>query len=385
MGEKANSYKGYKLLIVIAYFCMAVLGIIGTLKGASIPSIRAEFSVDYQQIGTMLFMSLLGSLVSTFVGGMLIEKQGLRRIFLFGIGMSIVSSGLFYVMQSFSGVIIVHFILGLGYGSFQIGVNVLGGKIFVRNAATMMSLMHLFYGVGAAVAPRYAAAFISRGFSWKISYLGAIFLLFVLLVMVLLTKFPEASQAVRDTEITFRELSKSSKVWLIAITLGLFSIMEAGMADWLVNYLQEARALDIVSSTSYVTGFFIMFIVGRLVGDKLGYIKILFSFTLAAALIIFAGIILGDTYIMLFSVTGFFISICYPTMMVLIMQEYKNAVGPVMGFAITINGLIVMVGSRLIGTINEVWHVGTGMTSLGVCGLIAAGILLLLRKKLNHV
>lgn len=387
MKEKVMEKKEYKKLIVVAYLCMIILGLTGTLKGAAIPSIRTEFGVEYAKIGQMLIIGILGSLGATFWGGMIVEKQGVKKVFIFGIAVVIMANVLFSVVPSFYGVVGIYFLLGIGVGSFQIAVNALGGQIFLKNAATMMNLMHLFYGVGSMIGPRYAAIFIGRGYSWKLSYLVSIILLLVLLFFVLSTRFPEPHVQVEGDQLSLKELIKSSKVWLIALVLGFFGIVEVGMGTWLVNYLQEARALDIVRSTSYLTGFYVTYTLGRLVGgyisDQIGYIKSLIYFTIIATSILFAGVLLGDTFLLLFSAMGFFVSITMPTMLALIMKEYRGAVGAVMGFVMTISGIFNMLASWIIGNINDYWNVGVGMIAMGISGAIACLLLIVLSKQVS--
>lgn len=385
MTTGTKGYEGKKALIIVTYLCMITFGLLETLKGAVIPSIRGEFGVDYGQIGQMLFIALLGYLISTFLAGMATDKYGLKNLFLFGITVVIIASGLFMVVPGFYGIVGVYFLLGIGLGCFEVGVNALGGQIFQKNAAMMMNLMHLFFGVGAMIAPRYAGAFIDRGYSWKSSYLLTIGLTLIVMVIVLFAKFPQEVKETAQEKVSFKQLTKSPKVWLIAVTLGFFIVIEAGMANWLVNYLQEVRSLDVISSTSYLTWYFGLFTFGRLVGgfiaDKVGYIKSLFYYTAMATILLLAGILLGNTFLLLFSLVGFFTSIMFPTMMVLIMKEYKSGVGAIMGFAITISGIFNMVGGWLIGNINDLWGVSAGMITLVISGIVACILLIVLEKK----
>lgn len=178
----------------------------------------------------------------------------------------------------------------------------------------------------------------------------------------------------------------SSKVWLIAIILGLFMLMEKGVSNWLVNYLQVSRSMDVVSSTNYLTWFFITFTAGRLVfgalGDKIGYIKVLILFTIGATSLIFAGII-GQSFTFLFSMVGIFISIMVPTVMALIMKEFTNGVGAIIGFSYAVSGTFNMVGHWIIGSINDNLGLGFGLSSVGLCGILALILLILLKKGKN--
>lgn len=187
MNQQLNVYNRNRTLIFITYFCMFTFGLIETFKGTVIPSIRAEFAVDYTHIGQMLFAASLGYLTATFFGGMATERYGLKKVFIFGAIVVIASTGLFMIMPYFYMIAGTYFLLGIGLGCFEVCVNALGAKIFTRNSAMMMNLVHFFFGIGAAIAPKYAGIFIERGYSWRILYLTSIvlslgFLLFVLLL-----------------------------------------------------------------------------------------------------------------------------------------------------------------------------------------------------------
>lgn len=387
MKKGTSNYKGYRMLIIIAYLCMITFGLIETIKGTIIPSIRAEFLVDYTHIGQMLFISSLGHLVTVFFGGMAIEKFGLKKIFIVGASIVIISTGLFSRVSSFYGVVGIYLLFGVGLACFE-GINTLAAKIFVKNQAMMMNLMHFFFGVGSVIAPRYAGKFLQKGYPWMSIYLPAMVLMIGILIIIVFTKFPKTAIDQIEETISLKKLAKSSKIWLLSIILGLFNIMELGTVNWLVNYLQVSRSLDVVSSTTYLTGFFVTFTIGRLVGgiiaDKIGYVKSLFYFTGMATITLFGGIILGQRFIFLFSVTGFFISIIFPTMLVLIMKEYTYGVSKAMAFAITTCGIMTMVGNWLIGKISDLWGVSVGMSSLVICGIGACVLLLVLSKQVGE-
>lgn len=148
------------------------------------------------------------------------------------------------------------------------------------------------------------------------------------------------------------------------------------------------RSLDIIRSTTYLTAFFITFTLGRLVGgiiaDKLGYIKSLFYCALIGSIVLFGGILLGERFIFLFSITGFFVSITFPTMLVLIIREYEDKASTVIGFAITMCGILNMIGSWVIGKINDQWGVSVGMASVAISGIITCLLVLFLSKQLKE-
>ena len=138
------------------------------------------------------------------------------------------------------------------------------------------------------------------------------------------------------------QMLKNKKVWLIVATLGFCTVAELGMANWLVNFLQEVRGMGVEQSSSYMTFFFAAFMLGRLVGgyiaEKIGYIRIIMYFAIISMVLFVSGMFLDNSFAFLFSCIGFFVSIMFPTMMSVIMKEFPNGTSSIMGFAISAAG-----------------------------------------------
>ena len=152
----------HKPLIVLVFLCMAVFGLIDNLKGTLLPSIRLEFGVDYSAIGTMLFAASLGYLLASLVSGIAADRLGKKTILMFGFVLLIGATALFYVAKSFPVTVLLLLMISTGFGCVEVAVNSLGAQIFVTNAAVMMNMTHLFYGLGSSISPKYAGTMLAR-------------------------------------------------------------------------------------------------------------------------------------------------------------------------------------------------------------------------------
>ncbi len=376
-------------LIILAFLMMATFGFITNIKGVVLPSIKNYFSVTYGQIGLMLFLASLGFTFGTFLGGLAGDKYGQKKVLLVGFLLLGLGMGLMPLAESFYFLVIIMFLNNIGMGTIEIGVNSLGAKIFLKNTAVMMNLLHLFYGVGATIGPKYTGLMLANNFKWQNTYFYTLTLVAVIFIYLLFSNFPEQENTNKNLKIPIKVMAGDSKIWLFAAVLGFAVILELGIGNWLVNFLQEVRHLNENSSSFYLSFFFITFTIGRLVGgylaEKIGYVKIILYFSITSIILFLAGLIIEGWGIILFSLIGFFASIMYPTMMVIIMKEYKENTSGAMGFIVTTAILINMIFNWLIGKSTDLFGVFYGFASIAIYTSLIIFFLLLLEKKLTYL
>jgi fucose permease len=380
--------KTNRLLIILAFLCMVIFGFVENLKGTIIPPVRAEFGVSYGNIGIMLLVGSLGYLVATFLGGFAGDRFGLKKVMVTGFMVLMISCVGFLYANSFIMVVILLFFVNVAFGCFEVAVNSLGAVIFVRNAAVMMNLVHLFYGLGSSVGPKYAGTLIENNFSWRYVYFYAIILVGIVFLLLCSSKFPDVQKHEESSRLPIKSIAKNKKVWFFIGLLGFCEVIELGTGNWLVNFLQSSRGMDVSSSTFYLTLFFITFTIGRLFGgfiaERLGYVKIIGYFTAATLILFLGGFFLGNSFAFLFSMMGFFVSIMFPTIMVIIMKEFTSNTSSIMGFIITFAGTVNMVCNWLIGKSNDYFGVKLGFFTLLLYTLLILVFLVLLNKSLVY-
>lgn len=377
--------KNYIHLIIFTYLCMMVFGFTENLKGTAIPPIRAQFGINYSSIGIMLFVSTLGYIAATFIGGFAADRFGQKKVLSLGFILVIFSCTAFTFSKSFLMVSLFYFLLNAGFGCFDVSLNSLGAKIFTRNSAIMMNLMHLFYGLGSSLGPKFAGGLLLKKVPWSRVYFYSLVFTSAVFLYMCFSKFPENSQDQLDGRMPFMNIIKNKKIWLFAGLLGFCEVAEIGEANWLVNYLQQIRGMNISKSSSYLTFFFITFTLGRLIGgflaEKIGYIKIIIYFTIGTMAAFTGGFLLNNSFAFLFSFMGFFVSLMFPTIMAIIMKEFKDGTGSIMGFIITAAAGVNMTVNFLIGKTNDIAGVSAGFGSI----LIYDALILVIIFPLNRM
>src|SRR6056297_2926286 len=183
--------KRHKKLVFLAFMMMIMLGFINNMRGTLIPPIRDFFAVNYSQIGIMLMAATFGFMTSTFLGGIAASHFGLKKVIAFGFSAAAISIFSMGYINSFYYLILLMAVLGIGLGSIEIGANSLGAKIFIEKSGMMMNMLHLFFGVGASIGPRYAGWLLSLDFEWYQIYLTALVFIIILLIFLFFTNFPD--------------------------------------------------------------------------------------------------------------------------------------------------------------------------------------------------
>ncbi|MCL5996202.1 MAG: MFS transporter [Chloroflexi bacterium] len=375
------------LPVVVAFASMLLFGFVENVKGTLIPPIRETFQVSYASIGMMLFIGSSGYLSATFLGGIAGDRFGQKRVLAAGYGLILVAGLGMSAAHSFALVCVLMFLLNAGFGSLEVGVNALGARIFVRNAALMMNLTHFFYGVGSMAGPEYAARMLLADRPWGEVYAFATALVVVVFAILALTKLPGMTKQQAEQRLSMRHIAADGKVWLFVAALSLFVVVELGTGNWLISFLRGAYGMGADESARFLSLFFVFFTLGRLVGgyvaERVGYVRCLALFAVAILCLYAGGFALGRDGVLLFSVTGFFISVMYPTFMAMIMKEFTSGTGSVMGFIITAVAAVTMLFNWVVGQTSDLLGVAAGFASFMPYTALAGVLLLLLNRRLR--
>jgi fucose permease len=368
----------YGILTFLVFGIMLVLGFIENIRGALVPSIRTDFNVDYTSIGNMLLVSGLGYIATTLIGGIVAEKYGQRLVV--GAGMLCIAVSVLGISYSYNYIVflIFMFILNFGFGAVAIGANTLAPAIFLKKQALMMNLMHFFYGVGAILGPGYAGKLLNYRIAWRNIYLYSLLGVIFIAIIFKASRFPVVKKVQDQNKRTFSSVVKDKRIVLFSIGLGFYVACEVGIASWLPNFLMEVHGFDKFSSSLYLSWFFLLFTLGRLFGgfivERLGYIRATLSFMILALSIFSAGLLLGNQYVFLISLSGLFFSITFPTVIAILMGEYKQGTSSVIGFAVTIASTINMIGNWTMGKVSDI-GVSFGFSLIIVYFIIAIALI----------
>ncbi len=375
------------MLIILIFGLMLLQGFMDNMRGVLIPSIRESFQIDYTSLAWMMLISTLGYIGATFTGGILIEHIGQQKVIF--IGLIGLVAGAFGISSAwnFFALIFFMFILGYGIGFINIGASTITPILFVRNQAIMMNLLHFFYGIGATIGPRYAGVLLASNYLWRDVYRYSILVVGALGIYFLICKFPKVERSEKRHKIAFRQIASDKKIILFSLLLGFYVAGEIGIANWFVNYLQQGRGMTPLQSASYLSLFFMIFTFGRFIGgfiaEKLGYMRSIILYVAMAIFCLGLGIFGGPMFVIMISVSGFFFSIVYPTVMALLIKTFNRGINSILGFVMAVSSIINMLANWMVGKTNDLFGVSVGFYLVLFYMVIVFLLLLLLNKNME--
>jgi len=354
---------------IFAFCAMFVLGFMDNIRGTVIPAIRASFAVSYASIGLLFVFGFAGYLVAVLAGGIIFDRTGRRMIFVGA--MVILCAGLLVMFQAatYAAVLLAMMIMSLSFGAFDVGLNALAARLFLKNTAVMMNLLHVFFGLGAAAGPRYAGWLLSKDVRWPVVYAISGVLLIPTALLLWKSSIPSGTGGPKTSLRHATKLLSSPRIALFAALLGAGMVLELGMGNWLVNFLIVERSMSESTASVYMALFFLLFTFGRLTGgyisEVVGYQRSLLFFTVAAGGLLAAAVASPGAPI-LFSCVGYFVSILFPTVITMLAREFPHHTGTAMALAMTGGGLLQMGANWGIGLLHDAAGVVVGFSAVGL-------------------
>lgn len=359
-----SGIKYYALMFTIYATCI-IFGMIENAKSVAFPLIKDTFKLSYDFQGYLVSISWYGYVIFCLVAAFVLDRWGPKVGMVSGYTLTFVGCLVTAFVPYFLTVMIALMVVWMGFGFFEVGVNVLATLLFTENTAVYLNLIHFFYGLGAITGPQIASGFVKWfNMGYKGIYLAEGLITFVVLLIVIFTPFsilrkvgtPQSSEPSSCGSIF--SLFKRPYVWLCSITLGFMEVIEFGASNWGALYYQDVYGLDVTKEGAlFVSMFYILFAASRLLSgfliEKLGYYVSLFSSLALTIVIYIVGFLCGANGRWVIPFTGYFIGILFPTYMCLLMQIFGDDSARVSSIVIFLSGATNGLMQLVIGYINE--------------------------------
>ncbi|ASA20795.1 MFS transporter [Paenibacillus donghaensis] len=351
----------YIMQLATIFLGFIIFGFSENIKGPAIPRIQFDFNLDEQQLGTMLSLNALGYLIACSFTAYLVRKWGIKAVTLMAFGSMVLSGILIFMSRTYPLFASSYFVMYIGNGMLEIGLAILGARIFVRNTGTMMNLSHFFYGLSSTVAPMIATGLMSvtlfgQLLDWRWMYLIMLSLSVLPMIPAFLSSFPGDDLAEAD-RIPLKTLVRDPALWLLVLILTFGVVSELAVGGWLVNFLEKAYRWDTVAASGMLSAFFLCFSAARLflgpVTDRIGFNLSLILLSAFSALCTFAAILGGEPAAFLFAAAGIGIAPIYPTVMAFIARRYPKGSDTAITFTVTLMGVGSVIGNYAIGGITS--------------------------------
>lgn len=374
--------KSNVIAIILIFMMMATLAVVENVRGVFIPLFKADFAINDTSIGVMLFVSSIGYIIFTYLGGELCERIGQKKVFSLGFILILISLILLYFSYRYPVLLIAMFIMNTGLALTAIAVNTIVPLLFISFQAILMNLTHFCYGLGSTFAQRVSGLLINQGVNWRSIYLMEAVLVIFLLAGFNFIKLPEPHKDKAKNSISIKSVLKNKLVYLYIFALGFYVFAEVGTGNWFVNFIKRVYSYNESQSSFYLSLFFGIFTIGRLVGgfivEKTGYLNTVIVSLIIAFAIFLTGILTGEKGLVVISVSGFFFAIAFPTIVLSIRKVFTENGAYITGIILTCSSIVNMVLNLFIGILNDLLGIYTAFYIIPLCLLISIGCLRLI-------
>ena len=341
---------GPLLLLLIAFYSFAAIGLPSGVLGVAWIHIQATFGLGLDALGALLTVTTMGRLITAFMSGRLMAQMGAGRYLL--AGSILISAGLlgYVIAPAWAVLLAAGFMTGLGAGVLDAGVNTF---IAPRYSASRLNWLHACFGVGLTVGPILVSwLVIDLGESWRLAY-GVVMGFQVALVLMFLWTLQQwrlipvknaETETTSTPDASIRSTLRLTMMWLSLALFFTYGGVEIGMGQLLNSLLVEGRSVDPKLAASWVSFYWASFTIGRmLIGlfiDRVGprlLLRISFGGVVAGSVLLWwnPAIIISFAGI---AVVGFSLAAIFPTLLSVTpdrvgVEHTPNAIGFQIGFA----------------------------------------------------
>ena len=371
------------LLTAGGFFAFFIFGFVDNLKGPTFPNLLDELQFNYAQGGGILLGAYLGFVVATLLAGPLSDWAGNRTILI--IAGLLITGGIlgFSRANTYPLLFASMLLMGMGTGSIEVGGNGLIVGLHPQAQGRYLNLLATFHGFGSLLVPLYAAWLLDAGISWRQVFQYSIPLVLVLVLLLLLTPAPRTAKMASSSGFdwaTLRRTGFSTTMIGFYVAIALYVATEIGIAAWIVEYLIQTKGIAQATAALYLSAFFGMIMIGRIVGsvlvDRIGYLRAIILAMIGAFVAILIAIVAPPALAFCLPLSGLFLSIIFPTMTAAVSRLHPHNTGTILGLLFTAAGLGGSLGPWSIGLASNAWGIGWGFAltllfCIGVIGTLA--------------
>ena len=378
------------ILILVVFF---VISYLTNILGALNPKVSVSYRLSETMAGFLPFAFFIAYGVMSIPAGFLVERWGEKRMMIMAFGLAFSGALLFALSSQFNVFVISLFTIGTGMAALQVVINPLlrvagGEEHYTFNSV----LAQLIFGLASFISPQMYSYFVSnidRGntqdpiinllaglvpvkMSWVSVYWAFAVICLLMIVVIAVVKFPKV-ELKEDEKVgsrsSFGELLKNRFVILYFIGMFAYVGTEQGISYWMSKFLSNYHGFDPDTIGADVVSYFwglmtIGGVLGLLLFKLFDTRLVLRWFTIAAIFCIIIGLF-GSSQLALwaFPVSGFFLSVMYPSVVSLGLNSVLKHHGSFAGILMTgiAGGAVVQI---LIGFISDLASLKIGMMFL---------------------
>lgn len=231
----------YSKKLVFAAACLAVFlfGVILLSLGTIMPFITTRYGLDEYSKGILATVLPFGILAGSVIFGPVADRYGYKYLIMAGVFIVMCAYLLIGWTASFLTLSIVFFFIGFSGGILNGSANALVSGLsedFKENKAANLSLMGVFFGIGALGMP-FVLALLTKNIPFQKMMTGAGAVMFLPLIYFFTIRYPESKTSKGISISNWFRLAATPLMLLIGM-IGFFqSGLESLVNNWITTYL----------------------------------------------------------------------------------------------------------------------------------------------------
>ncbi|MGV0028861.1 MFS transporter [Phormidesmis priestleyi] len=333
--------------VALSFYAFVAIGIAEGGLGVLLPSILSTYHLTLATV-TLLFISqMVGYMTAAMTSSLLSSRLGLARmVWLAAIALTSALS-IYAFTTHWPIMVTVGLFLGLGIGLIDAGINTYIASD--QRNASLMGMLHAFYGIGALLGPTIATTLLALGLHWRQIYL-VIASLVSLLIIGMSWAVLHQYQPMMTPPVTFsnsktnlRRALRMPIVLVSALMLLIYTGVEASIGSWAYTVQHISRGIPTWIAGYSVSGYWLGLTMGRLtMGQMVKYWGAIRTINLSLTLLIIGLLIWWrfPTQWWSLPLSGFALAAIFPTIIWLMPQRVPTSIVPAaIGFLASIASL----------------------------------------------
>ncbi len=322
-----------------------------------------RFDLDQLGVGSLAALLPFGILAGSLVFGPIVDRLGYK--WPLAVSTLLLSAGFFLVAtaESFLPVQAAFFVIGFGGGVINGGANALVADISGEDRGAKLSLLSVFFGIGALGTPALTGLLLASLHESEI-ILGFSVAIALPLFYILAIRFPPPKQHETSPWPETVRIMKDRALWLLSFVLFFESAVESMANNWTPGYLQGSAGFSLEDALLMLTVLAASLTAGRLILGwairRISSRTILFvclGLAVAGSLLLStASTTVGASFAMV--LLGLGTAAAFPVIFAFIAELFPALTGTAFGFAL----LIALSGNMLLnygmGVASQIWGVG---------------------------
>ena len=356
-----------KVVFWSCFLAILLFGIAMTTLGSIAPDLKEKFGLDDIAAGTLFSILPLGILAGSLLFGPIADKYGFG--ILLGISCILLALGFEGIaFASSSGLLkACIFLFGLAGGSINGATSALVSDISDTNKTASISLLGVFFGIGALGMPLVLGILRER-YSFEIIVAAVGILSFFTGILFMIIKLPPAKITQKIPSGKIMGFFRDKVLLLIAFFLFFQSSFEGLMNNWTTTYLADHLSVSpdkaLYGLSLFVAGMVVMRL---LTGTVLRHLNVKWIMIASFVFLLIGLVSIASGTSIFVALTGFVLVGAglaggFPVMLGLAGERYKDISGTAFSFVLTIALLGNMLINYGMGIISEKYGIGHLMT-----------------------